>query len=777
MLRCTNASALRTGVKSCPLTRLSFGSKWSRGASGGTRGISLSYPAPRGIAPGQISAWRVPVGAKRYSTNSEATNAGNSEPVSVSEEIKDPESVAESEEFEDSEPVVASEKYEDTLLESDQLLESKQGITHDDLLLSIAKAGTSPKTREELDGTMSVKVSGKVVEMELKWLKDPRALSDRVARLLNANDVLLAVALVRTAQRERMECTVAWNHLMEYCMKKNHPRAALKFYNEMKKRGRRPNSVTYTIMLDGLCRVSRDAGVHPVKTAFSIYKSIFAPNSTVTPNLIHTNAMLNVCARHRNMDSLWRVAGELPEDGPGSPDCTTYSIILRAISDAAQADVERMKPSQVEQMLARKAQGVKEGKRIWSDIIYRWKKGQLEMDNLLVSAMANLLLEASTDRGCYDVFALIHQVTGVPILAKEPSDSSSKLQKKSRGSHLEEDVPFVDDSETLYRPSEAEPEELKQEEEEETFENVFDPIVGPGPSFISVGNRELSLILEACLSMTQGIGAGKAYWQHLTLEDTHYKIEPDGGTYHQYLRLLRLGHSSRIALELIRNQMVPAQMTEGRSFRIAFACCLRDRKNINVFKNANGLLHLMETSLVLPFPQALGAYLDLVRILGNSPQLLMSLNGIDGNGKRPAGGLSALGQQLRLNLQTTAVEALRPCVVKLDKAMEHGLVSPAPASSRGIRSNSADEHAVSGEEALKVLATVRGLIDDILKPANSKLLSKETRAQLKKDSRDLRKYSNAEITMKYNNTLVSPTSEQILAYKDQNVGEDSLDVD
>ena len=234
MLRCTNASALRTGVKSCPLTRLSLGSRWSRGVSGGARAISLSYPAPRGIAPGQISAWRLPVGARRYSTNSEVTHSRGSEPLSGTEGIEDPESVDVSEELDDSEPLVASEGLEDRLLEPEPSLKSRQGITRDDLLLSIAKAGTSPKTREELDGTMPVKVSGKVVEMELKWLKDPRALSDRVGRLLKADDVLLAVALVRTAQREHMECTVAWNHLMEYCMEKNNPKAALKFYNEVR---------------------------------------------------------------------------------------------------------------------------------------------------------------------------------------------------------------------------------------------------------------------------------------------------------------------------------------------------------------------------------------------------------------------------------------------------------------------------------------------------------------------------------------------------------------
>ncbi|KAE8372718.1 hypothetical protein BDV26DRAFT_87936 [Aspergillus bertholletiae] len=779
MLRCTNASALRTGVKSCPLTRSYLGSKWSRGVSGGARGITRSCPAPKLIAPGQINAWKLPVGTKPYSTNTEATHSGDLESHSVSEDIEGQESIAENGEFEDAKPVGRSEEPEDALLESNRWRKSKQGTTRDDLLLTIAKAGTSPKTREELGGSMSVTVSGKVVEMELKWLKDPRALSDRVARLLNANDILLAVALVRTAQKEHMECTVAWNHLMEYCLKKNNPQAALKFYNEMKKRGRMPTSVTYTIMLDGLGRVTRDTGVNPVKAAFSIYRSIFAPNSAVTPNLIHTNAMLTACSRHGEMDTLWRVAGDLPEDGPGSADCTTYSIILRAISDTTQRDVNRMKPSQVEQILARKAQGVHEGKRIWSDIIFRWKKGQLELDNPLVSAMGRLLLEASTDRGCYDLFSLIHQVTGVPILAKEPSDPTLKPQKKRRGGDVKEHVPFVDDSAKLYRPSDAEPKDPEREEEAETFENVFDPIVSHGtplPSFIPVGNRELSLIMEACLCMTQGISTGKAYWQHLTLEDTNYKIEPDGGTYHQYLRLLRIGHSSRVALDLIRNQMVPAQMTEGRSFRIAFASCLRDRKNINVFKNANELLHLMETSLVLPLPQALEAYLDLVRVLSDSPQLLVSLNGIDGNGK-PAGGLSAMGQQLRLNLQTTAVESLRPCIAKLDTAMEHGQVSRLPANGPRVRSNSSDRHAVLGAESLRVLVTIRGLIDEILKPVNSKLLSKDTRAQLKDYSRYLRKYSKEKITDKYRATLISPTPEQILAYKDQHAAQDSLDVD
>lgn len=100
-----------------------------------------------------------------------------------------------------------------------------------DPLLDIAAAGTSLKARGRVDLTSPV--NRKVVDMEIKWLKDPRALADRVARLLGAGNVALAAALVREAQKERMECSVAWNRLLEYCMESGRALAAFKFYHEV----------------------------------------------------------------------------------------------------------------------------------------------------------------------------------------------------------------------------------------------------------------------------------------------------------------------------------------------------------------------------------------------------------------------------------------------------------------------------------------------------------------------------------------------------------------
>lgn len=64
---------------------------------------------------------------------------------------------------------------------------------------------------------------------------------------------------------------------------------------------------------------------------------MFAPNSAVTPNIIHTNAIINVCSRGKDMDALWSVAGRLPERGPGAPDKWTFTTILNALASNAQS--------------------------------------------------------------------------------------------------------------------------------------------------------------------------------------------------------------------------------------------------------------------------------------------------------------------------------------------------------------------------------------------------------------------------------------------------------
>jgi hypothetical protein len=75
-------------------------------------------------------------------------------------------------------------------------------------------------------------VRSTALNKEMAWLQDPRELANRVGRLLSRGDsAAMAVDMVRKAQRDGMECMVAWNRLMTHCMRKGAPLAAFKFYN------------------------------------------------------------------------------------------------------------------------------------------------------------------------------------------------------------------------------------------------------------------------------------------------------------------------------------------------------------------------------------------------------------------------------------------------------------------------------------------------------------------------------------------------------------------
>ena len=67
--------------------------------------------------------------------------------------------------------------------------------------------------------------------LELRWLKDPLKLADHTVSLLREDDVEKALEIVRLASKD-VQCTVSWNHLIDYEMSKARVNNALKLYNE-----------------------------------------------------------------------------------------------------------------------------------------------------------------------------------------------------------------------------------------------------------------------------------------------------------------------------------------------------------------------------------------------------------------------------------------------------------------------------------------------------------------------------------------------------------------
>ena len=99
------------------------------------------------------------------------------------------------------------------------------------------KNGFKKTTRQDgrKDSTRPARpaISSRVLEEELRWLKDPAQMGRRVLQMLNKKQLDKALALVQRAHQEGMGSLVAWNHILDFEMKNGRPDSAFKIYNDV----------------------------------------------------------------------------------------------------------------------------------------------------------------------------------------------------------------------------------------------------------------------------------------------------------------------------------------------------------------------------------------------------------------------------------------------------------------------------------------------------------------------------------------------------------------
>ena len=320
----------------------------------------------------------------------------------------------------------------------------------------------------------------------------------------------------------------------------------------MKKRAQLPDSYTFTILFRGLSSYP-----HLSKTtsrALSIYQSMFAENSPVRPSIIHTNAVVNVCARAHDIDALIGIAADLPVHGSGAPNKLTYTIILNAIQSNAAGEYDPQIASSRRydsEKMERIVLAVQQGRRLWLEIKQRWMSGDLALDEDLVCAMGRLLLLGRKNQDLDDVLSLLEQTMGIPRqIARLDSPGPRRAEAASgpeEDSELPPDSPANVELETLL--SSPSPKSKLPRSPSDPF---APPSSGPRltQSAVRPGRNTLSLVLEACIALKYVRGA-QNYWGLLTSPDSHYSIVPDGENYHMYLRLLSVQRSSKLAVEFV----------------------------------------------------------------------------------------------------------------------------------------------------------------------------------------------------------------------------------
>ena len=373
----------------------------------------------------------------------------------------------------------------------------------------------------------------------------------------------------------------------------------------MKKRAQPPDSHTYTTLLRGLAATKYPQNQ---SRALSIYSSMFAEKSTVNPTIIHTNAMLKVCAYQGDIDCLFGLAAKLPTKGRGAPDNWTYTTILNAIRNQLWLFLQENSENAIEQRERKRQEALLQGRRIWGDIVEQWRSGEVSVDEQLVCSMGRLLLLGSRPEDFDDVLSLVEQAMGIPRQIPRIGHPDRVTHHKPVGAiFLEEkgeDTSTCDtdrDEHSHYMVSSV-PSTVDSLAYSQTPGSEFDSLPASYRSFAKPSRNTLSLILDACVHMRLSTVAN-TYRKILTSPDGEYRIRPDMDNLHMYLRILRQSRSSRNAVAMVESMITDPPLGESvqvKTFRIAMSCCVRDRANPAILGHATKLLRMMTNTLEEP---------------------------------------------------------------------------------------------------------------------------------------------------------------------------------
>lgn len=481
----------------------------------------------------------------------------------------------------------------------------------------------------EIEEKKLVKRAEKEVET---YLMDPLQLADQVLKRLRKSDFDAAMRLVVASQKYAIKNIVSWNHCIDWLMAQGEVKKALKLFNDMKKRGQMPDAHTYTLLLRGL---SQNPKPWMAREATKLYGSIFAPNVNVPVSTIHTNAVINVCARAGDMDALWSVTSRLPEKGAGSPDKITYTTILSALRDNAIKEVARTldvtqtpKDGTDHEIVRRNvlAKAVANGRKLWEDVSRRWRRADMQIDEALVCAMGRLMYSCGGRDDQEQIFDLITTTMNLRLPGEKGKYLRDLAAKNNHGSIETEDdaiqpfteevngnqadVPAIDSSRselhgetpsistttektvTSYRPRQA---KLPFEEAQ---------------IYAAPGNKTLALLMDACQQTNKLAHLAPAYWHLLTDLNGKYRVQPDATNIVSYLRALRVNRASAEAYQVLANPWpndVAEKLYRRSAFVIAMSTCSRDKNNPNVFNTARKILKLMQEKLE---EKELGVYDD-----------------------------------------------------------------------------------------------------------------------------------------------------------------------
>lgn len=431
-------------------------------------------------------------------------------------------------------------------------------------------------TKEDFLSVKADDPSAKRSQQKLQWavgkhlehMSDPWKIAKHVEATLQKGRFDEALLLTKRASVGK-QCVVAWNHLIDYEIRtQKRLGAAIKLYNDMKKRGQIPNDQTYTILFRGY-----GSSQHPesaVKKAVHIYKSLLR-GERFKPNTIHLNAVLQVCGRAGDIEAMFDIAGSADAKEGRRADAHTYTIILNSMRAKAQprkeADIGSLTQQASQGNRQETQQALERSRVIWEEVLREWRGGRLTMDESLVSAMCRVLLLGEAGERL-EVFKILEQTMSIPNYTLP---QNTPVPDPQYAKQMDENMRDICAS------SSRKPKTLHGSR------NV---------AYAIPGCKTLSLILAAIRKADRGlIKAGRTGNQYWHLFTNVYGLKPDADNYSHMLSIFEHNGSSSGALDLIRG--MPQNLVTSSIIRRGLRACLADYTNPRVTENATAILTRM----------------------------------------------------------------------------------------------------------------------------------------------------------------------------------------
>lgn len=375
----------------------------------------------------------------------------------------------------------------------------------------------------------------------------------------------------------------------------------------MKKRAQLPNAQTFTIIFKGCAN-----SAHPklaVGEALKIYNAMLA-STRLKPNTIHLNAVLDVCARAGDIESMFvalRSAG-----GIRAPNNLTYTIILNALRHQPSNQVNPNEdPREAARSVARSVETtIARAKLVWDEVITRWKKGEIIMDEELLCAMGRLLLLGGA-KETDSVLSAVGEVLGIIKLRDGQSgfvDPDAKSAAPPKQSKNREDAPGLEQLAATGVPAKPDKADEYSTLKPTRADSQQHHSKAPGEAHMSMvrmaGNNTLSLLMRV-LTNDKRTKLAARYWDYMTHS---YGIVPDRRNYRDYIDCLSTGAASGKAARVLVS--MPNAVVDGNLYRRGLLMCHFDAFNDQAFENATLIYDAMVRKLKAPDVRCMRVYLQ-----------------------------------------------------------------------------------------------------------------------------------------------------------------------